>query len=73
MGGAVFSSHYAASKAAISGFTKSWARELAPHKRRFGEERRNGEHSRPGTWIPNIQLGGYEVAAHIGPRPPTSA
>lgn len=32
MGGAVFSSHYAASKAAISGFTKSWARELAPHK-----------------------------------------
>ena len=32
MGGAVFSSHYAASKAAISGFTKSWARELAAHK-----------------------------------------
>jgi len=30
MGGNSNSSHYAAAKAAISGFTKSWARELAP-------------------------------------------
>ena len=30
MGGSQLASHYAASKAAISGFTKSWARELAP-------------------------------------------
>lgn len=31
MGGAAFASHYAAAKSALSGFTKSWARELAPH------------------------------------------
>ena len=31
MGGSAFASHYAAAKSAISGFTKSWARELAPH------------------------------------------
>ncbi len=30
MGGNVNASHYAAAKSAISGFTKSWARELAP-------------------------------------------
>lgn len=30
MGGAPFASHYAAAKSALSGFTKSWARELAP-------------------------------------------
>lgn len=30
MGGSSTASHYAASKAAISGFTKSWAREFAP-------------------------------------------
>lgn len=30
MGGCSFASHYAAAKSAISGFTKSWARELAP-------------------------------------------
>lgn len=30
MGGNKNASHYAASKAALSGFTKSWARELAP-------------------------------------------
>ena len=30
MGGSQLASHYAASKSAISGFTKSWARELAP-------------------------------------------
>ncbi len=32
MGGAAFASHYAAAKSALSGFTKSWARELAPWK-----------------------------------------
>lgn len=32
MGGASFASHYSAAKAALSGFTKSWARELAPFK-----------------------------------------
>ena len=32
MGGHYESSHYAAAKSAISGFTKSWARELAPWK-----------------------------------------
>jgi len=31
MGGNANASHYAASKSALSGFTKSWARELAPH------------------------------------------
>jgi 3-oxoacyl-[acyl-carrier protein] reductase len=31
MGGAAFASHYAAAKSALSGFTKSWARELARH------------------------------------------
>ncbi len=31
MGGAAVASHYAAAKSALSGFTKSWARELAPH------------------------------------------
>ncbi len=31
MGGCAFASHYAAAKSALSGFTKSWARELAPH------------------------------------------
>jgi 3-oxoacyl-[acyl-carrier protein] reductase len=30
MGGSALASHYAAAKAALSGFTKSWARELAP-------------------------------------------
>ena len=30
MGGHYEASHYAAAKSAISGFTKSWARELAP-------------------------------------------
>lgn len=30
MGGVHFASHYAAAKSALSGFTKSWARELAP-------------------------------------------
>ena len=30
MGGAEFASHYAACKSALSGFVKSWARELAP-------------------------------------------
>lgn len=30
MGGSASASHYAAAKSAISGFTKSWARELAP-------------------------------------------
>lgn len=30
MGGSHFASHYAAAKSALSGFTKSWARELAP-------------------------------------------
>lgn len=32
MGGSAFASHYAAAKAALSGFTKAWARELAPHR-----------------------------------------
>jgi 3-oxoacyl-[acyl-carrier protein] reductase len=32
MGGSDFASHYAAAKAALSGFTKAWARELAPHR-----------------------------------------
>jgi len=32
MGGSSFASHYAAAKAALSGFTKAWARELAPHR-----------------------------------------
>ena len=32
MGGSSFASHYAASKSALSGFTKSWAREFAPWK-----------------------------------------
>ena len=30
MGGCAFASHYAAAKSALSGFTKCWARELAP-------------------------------------------
>lgn len=30
MGGSAFASHYAAAKSALSGFTKAWARELAP-------------------------------------------
>ena len=30
MGGSAFGSHYAACKSALSGFVKSWARELAP-------------------------------------------
>ncbi|MGE0746814.1 MAG: SDR family NAD(P)-dependent oxidoreductase [Rhodospirillales bacterium] len=30
MGGSAFASHYAAAKSALSGFVKSWARELAP-------------------------------------------
>ena len=30
MGGSSFASHYGAAKAALSGFTKNWARELAP-------------------------------------------
>ncbi len=32
MGGSALASHYAAAKSALSGFTKSWARELAPYK-----------------------------------------
>ena len=32
MGGNANASHYAAAKSALSGFTKSWARELAPHR-----------------------------------------
>lgn len=32
MGGSDFASHYAAAKAALSGFTKAWARELAPYR-----------------------------------------
>jgi 3-oxoacyl-[acyl-carrier protein] reductase len=32
MGGSEFASHYAAAKAALSGFTKAWAREFASHK-----------------------------------------
>ena len=32
MGGSALASHYAAAKAAISGLTKSWAREFAPHR-----------------------------------------
>ena len=32
MGGSALASHYAAAKSAISGFTKCWARELAPHR-----------------------------------------
>ena len=32
MGGSSFASHYAAAKAALSGFTKSWAKEFAPWK-----------------------------------------
>lgn len=32
MGGSAFASHYAAAKSALSGFTKCWARELAPWK-----------------------------------------
>ncbi len=32
MGGSPLASHYAAAKSAISGFTKCWARELAPHR-----------------------------------------
>lgn len=32
MGGSDFASHYAAAKAALSGFTKAWAREFAAHK-----------------------------------------
>ncbi len=31
MGGSAFASHYAAAKSALSGFVKSWARELAPY------------------------------------------
>ena len=31
MGGSALASHYAAAKSALSGLTKSWARELAPH------------------------------------------
>ncbi len=30
MGGSAFASHYAAAKSAMSGYTKAWARELAP-------------------------------------------
>jgi 3-oxoacyl-[acyl-carrier protein] reductase len=30
MGGSAFASHYAAAKSALTGLTKSWARELAP-------------------------------------------
>ena len=32
MGGSSFASHYAAAKAALSGFTKAWAREFAPYR-----------------------------------------
>jgi 3-oxoacyl-[acyl-carrier protein] reductase len=32
MGGNNISSHYCAAKAALSGFTKAWAKELAPHR-----------------------------------------
>jgi 3-oxoacyl-[acyl-carrier protein] reductase len=32
MGGSEFASHYAAAKAALSGFTKAWAREFASYK-----------------------------------------
>ena len=32
MGGSALASHYAAAKAAISGFTKCWAREFAQHR-----------------------------------------
>ncbi|MGY9019151.1 MAG: SDR family NAD(P)-dependent oxidoreductase [Alphaproteobacteria bacterium] len=32
MGGSDFASHYAAAKAALSGFTKAWAREFSAHK-----------------------------------------
>ncbi len=32
MGGSALASHYASAKAALSGFTKCWARELAPHR-----------------------------------------
>ncbi len=32
MGGSARASHYASAKAAISGLTKCWARELAPHR-----------------------------------------
>lgn len=31
MGGSAFASHYGAAKSALSGLTKCWARELAPH------------------------------------------
>jgi len=32
MGGSSFASHYAAAKAALSGFTKAWAKEFAPYR-----------------------------------------